>query len=137
MEWPPLIRIYESRLWRRSPLFGLLAGISVERECGLIAQAAGLDGDPHVLDLACGPGIYSRRFARAVPHGTVVGLDLSAPMLLHGQRRAEANLASNGLGAGGPAPRCRAPTRGASMTPNEFASLRKTIDTSIRPHRDL
>jgi ubiquinone/menaquinone biosynthesis C-methylase UbiE len=34
-----------------------------------------------VLDLACGPGIYSRPLARRLPTGTVVGLDLSLPML--------------------------------------------------------
>jgi SAM-dependent methyltransferase len=81
MEWPPLIRIYESRLWRRSAVFALLTGLSFEREYALIAEAAALEPGHHVLDLACGSGIYARRFARSVPLGAVVGLDLSAPML--------------------------------------------------------
>lgn len=86
MEWPPLIRIYESRLWRRSVVFNLLAGLSFERECRLIEQAACFEPNQHVLDLACGSGIYTRRFARAVPRGAVVGLDLSAPMLRYAAR---------------------------------------------------
>jgi ubiquinone/menaquinone biosynthesis C-methylase UbiE len=86
MEWPPLIQIYESRLWRRSAVFSLLAGLSFERECELIAQAAAFEAGHEVLDLACGSGIYTRRFARAVPGGAVVGLDLSAPMLRYAVR---------------------------------------------------
>ena len=90
MEWPPLVRIYESRLWRRNPVFALALGISFERECALITEAAALRADHHALDLACGSGNYARRFARTVSQGTVVGLDLSAPMLTHGQRKADA-----------------------------------------------
>ncbi|MEN8182630.1 MAG: class I SAM-dependent methyltransferase [Myxococcota bacterium] len=81
MEWPPLVRIYESRLWRRNPLFALATGIPFARERALIEAAANLAGHERVLDLACGPGIYARRFAGAVPRGSVVGLDLSMPML--------------------------------------------------------
>ena len=81
MEWPPLVRIYESRLWRRNPLFGLATRISFEGERALIEAAASVEEHDRVLDLACGPGIYARRFAAAVPGGSVVGLDLSMPML--------------------------------------------------------
>lgn len=87
MEWPPLIQIYESRLWRRSAVFSLLAGLAFEREYALIAEAAAFETGQHVLDLACGSGIYARRFARAVPQGAVVGLDLSAPMLRYASRK--------------------------------------------------
>ncbi len=87
MEWPPLVRIYESRLWRRSPLFALANRISFERECSLILEAAGLGEETQVLDLACGSGIYSRRFARIASRGRVVGLDLSMPMLRYALRR--------------------------------------------------
>jgi SAM-dependent methyltransferase len=95
MEWPPLIRIYESRLWRRSVAFQLLAGLSFERECQLIEQAAGFEAAHHVLDLACGSGIYARRFARALPRGAVVGLDLSAPMLRYAARAAREEQLAN------------------------------------------
>ena len=88
MEWPPLVRVYESRLWRRSLLFAALLGISFEREYSLIVAAANLKGDELLLDLGCGPGIYARRFARRLPRGQVTGLDLSAPMLRYASKRA-------------------------------------------------
>jgi SAM-dependent methyltransferase len=88
MEWPPLVRMYESRLWRQGPVFAALLGISFEREYSLIAAAANPRPDDLVLDLACGPGIYTRRWARRVPRGRVIGLDLSAPMLRYAIERA-------------------------------------------------
>lgn len=81
MEWPPLIRIYESRLWRRSPLVARAMGIDFDREFSLITSAARLGPGQRALDLACGPGIYARPLAAAALPGTVVGLDLSVPML--------------------------------------------------------
>lgn len=39
-----------------------------------------------MLDLACGPGIYARRFAGERPAGVVVGMDLSRPMLRYAAR---------------------------------------------------
>jgi len=88
MECPPLVAIYESRLWRRSGLFARLTGISFEREIACIGEQAGLEGASRVLDLACGSGIYSRPFAQRVAPGRVVGLDLSGPMLDEARRRA-------------------------------------------------
>lgn len=90
MEWPLLIRIYESRLWRRNPLFAMVTGISFDQEYALINKALGLGEGDRLLDLACGPGIYARRFARVVSQGVVVGLDLSAPMLRYAQQKATA-----------------------------------------------
>jgi SAM-dependent methyltransferase len=89
MEWEPLVRIYESRLWRRSPLMGLTLGIGFDDEQSLILDAARLTGTETVLDLACGPGIYTRPLARCVRAGRVFGLDLSLPMLRHAARRAQ------------------------------------------------
>ena len=88
MESNAIIRIYESRLWRRSPYVALLLGISFTREQQLILRAAELTGAERVLDLACGPGIYTRSFARSLPAGLVVGLDLSLPMLRFASRSA-------------------------------------------------
>jgi ubiquinone/menaquinone biosynthesis C-methylase UbiE len=88
MEWAPLVRVYESRVWRRSPVVAAVLGISFEREYALIADAANLKPDDLVLDLACGPGIYARPFARAVPRGQVIGLDRSVPMLRYASARA-------------------------------------------------
>ncbi len=81
MEFEPIVRIYESRLWRRGPLVALALGIGFDAELATILGAAGLTPDATVLDLACGPGIYARPLARRAPAGRVVGLDLSAPML--------------------------------------------------------
>jgi ubiquinone/menaquinone biosynthesis C-methylase UbiE len=88
MEFGPLIRVYESRLWRRNPLFALILQISFERERRLILEAVALSGTEAVLDLACGPGIYSRAFAEQLTTGYVVGLDLSLPMLAEAATRA-------------------------------------------------
>ena len=88
MEWDPLVRIYESRLWRRNPIFAAFTGISFDDEYAAIAEAARISRATQVLDLACGPGIYARRFARQARKGVVVGLDLSMPMLRYATRRA-------------------------------------------------
>ena len=83
MEWRPVVRIYESRLWRRSALFARATGLSFEEELANIFEAARLDEASRVLDLACGTGIYTRPMAKRLASGRVVGLDLSLPMLDH------------------------------------------------------
>jgi len=89
MEWEPVIRIYESRWWRKNPLFSLYTGISFDREFELVSDAANLSADAFLLDLACGSGIYARPLARRLQRGWVVGLDRSAPMLKSFRRRAQ------------------------------------------------
>jgi ubiquinone/menaquinone biosynthesis C-methylase UbiE/uncharacterized protein YbaR (Trm112 family) len=88
MESDSIVRIYESRLWRRSLIATLAFGISFERERELVMEALKPPRDGVVLDLACGPGIYARPLARKAGAGTVVGLDLSLPMLRYARRRA-------------------------------------------------
>jgi ubiquinone/menaquinone biosynthesis C-methylase UbiE len=88
MEWEPLVQVYESRLWRRSVIFTALMGISFDREYSLIVEAAHWPLNGLVLDLACGPGIYARRFAAELPDAAIYGLDLSMPMLRYASRRA-------------------------------------------------
>jgi ubiquinone/menaquinone biosynthesis C-methylase UbiE len=90
MESAAVVRLYESRLWRRSLLARLALGLSFEREQALIRAAARLEPSALVLDLACGSGIYARPFAQAVARGAVVGLDLSPAMLRHAQTAAAA-----------------------------------------------
>jgi SAM-dependent methyltransferase len=89
MEVEPIVRIYESCLWRRSLFFAAATRISFAREQKLIMAAAGLRDAQIVLDLACGPGIYSREIARELRDGWVIGLDLSLAMLKHADRLAE------------------------------------------------
>jgi ubiquinone/menaquinone biosynthesis C-methylase UbiE len=97
MEAEPIVRIYESRLWRRSPWFGLALGIGFDAELEMILRAAALRESETVLDLACGPGIYTRPLARRVASGLVVGLDLSWPMLRYASARARAEGLANVL----------------------------------------
>jgi ubiquinone/menaquinone biosynthesis C-methylase UbiE len=87
-----VIRIYE-RWWR--PALGRMAkgvfgpGMADEHRIArlLLALAPG-DG---VLDVACGPGNFSREFARSVGEtGLVVGIDASRPMLERAVREAPA-----------------------------------------------
>src|SRR5512136_2528351 len=54
----------------------------------LLVFAAPRAGD-RVVDIGCGCGAPTLEFARAVgPSGRVAGLDISAPMLAEGERRA-------------------------------------------------
>jgi len=74
--------VYE-RIWR--PLGGRLLmgvmgpGMSGEQRIALAMLRPG-PGD-RVLDVACGPGNFTRAFARAAPGGQIVGLDASKTML--------------------------------------------------------
>jgi ubiquinone/menaquinone biosynthesis C-methylase UbiE len=85
-----MVRIYESRLWRANWLFGVAGGISLADEMSLIDRILDLGPSDAVLDLACGPGLYARRFARGASTREVLGLDLSWPMLRYGARKAGA-----------------------------------------------
>lgn len=80
--------IYE-RLWRPSVArsgFGW-RGPRAEEECRITLEM--LDASPggRVLDVGCGPGNYTRHFARAAVDGLAVGLDASAAMLAAAARR--------------------------------------------------
>lgn len=81
-----MARVYEGRLWRRNPIVTARTRISFEREYALVAEAGHLEAAERVLDVACGPGIYARRFARD-PHRTAIGLDVSPPMLRQASRK--------------------------------------------------
>jgi ubiquinone/menaquinone biosynthesis C-methylase UbiE len=74
--------IYE-RFWR--PLGGrLLMGISgpgAEEELRMALAMLSIEPGDRVLDVACGPGNFTRAFAQAANEGIVVGLDASASML--------------------------------------------------------
>lgn len=87
MEAEPVVRIYESRLWRRSAVAARALGITFEQERDVILRAAALGAAATVLDLACGPGIYTRPLAHQAYAGSVVGLDLSLPMLRYASQR--------------------------------------------------
>src|ERR1044072_6062194 len=74
--------IYQ-RFWR--PLGGrLLMGVtgpSTADEHRMALEMLSIAPGDRVLDVACGPGNFTRDFAQAAGDGLVVGIDASAPML--------------------------------------------------------
>jgi SAM-dependent methyltransferase len=88
MEATSIVSIYESRFWRASPIAALLMRISLDEEMALIERIASPSPTARVLDLACGPGLYARRFAAGHPEREVFGLDLSWAMLRSATRKA-------------------------------------------------
>jgi SAM-dependent methyltransferase len=78
--------IYE-RYWR--PALGRVAkgitGPGMAEEIRIARLLLGLGEGETVLDVACGPGNFSREFARAVgPDGLIIGFDASRTMLERG-----------------------------------------------------
>ncbi len=51
-----------------------------------------LQGTEHVLDLGCGDGALTARMAELLPHGQVVGIDVSRGMIEAAQPKAKHNL---------------------------------------------
>jgi SAM-dependent methyltransferase len=83
METRTVPRIYE-RWWR--PALGRIAkgprGPSMEGEIVAALRLLDLSDGDRLLDVACGPGNFTRRFATAVgPSGLAVGVDVSTTML--------------------------------------------------------
>jgi ubiquinone/menaquinone biosynthesis C-methylase UbiE len=78
--------IYE-RWWRPAlaQVAKGLTGPGMAEEVRIARLLLGLGAGDVVLDLACGPGNFSREFARTVgPEGLVVGVDASPTMLARG-----------------------------------------------------
>src|SRR5215813_481074 len=79
MECAPIVDFIYEDLWR--PLGYFIASKhsfpkDVDRIASLIPPRRGL-----ILDLACGPGIFTRQIARRFPGSSVIGFDLSSQML--------------------------------------------------------
>src|ERR1035438_10302031 len=90
-----LALIYE-RLWR--PFGGRLlmgaTGPGIRDEHSIALSMLDLSPNDRVLDVGCGPGNFTRGFARATGEGLVVGLDASRTMLDVAVRKTEsANVA--------------------------------------------
>jgi SAM-dependent methyltransferase len=71
------------RFWRP---FGVrllmgLTGPGTEEEHRMALSMLSIDPGARVLDVACGPGNFTRGFARAASDGLVVGIDASTSML--------------------------------------------------------
>ncbi len=78
---PPTAWLYE-RLWRPRALT-MLSGeqFGYERELPLITGLIAAERGGLYLDLACSNGLYARALDHVLPHGHVVGIDHSLPML--------------------------------------------------------
>jgi SAM-dependent methyltransferase len=83
MQTPIIVAIYE-RVWRRIGYY-LASSRSFAREIETVVRCRRGREDARILDLACGPGVFTRPLARE-SNGLVVGLDLSRPMLQHARR---------------------------------------------------
>lgn len=86
-------RVYE-RWWR--PALGRIAkgprGPSMSDEVRIARRLLDLQPGSVVVDIACGPGNFTRRFAEDVgPGGLVVGVDLSTTMLRRAVRDTDAH----------------------------------------------
>lgn len=81
MEWGWMAEMYETRLWRRGILNSLFFRISFKKEYTILVEAMDITTSGTVLDVACGPGMYAHPLAKKLTNGTVVGLDISMPML--------------------------------------------------------
>jgi SAM-dependent methyltransferase len=77
-----LPKIYE-RLWRPlgARLLMGLGGPGTDGEHRIAREMLSISPGDRVLDVACGPGNFTRDFARAAEEGLVVGIDASETML--------------------------------------------------------
>lgn len=83
MQSPPVVSIYE-KIWRRIGYY-IASSRSFSKEIQTVLRYANNKGLERTLDLACGPGVFTRPLAN-ITEGLVIGLDLSWPMLLRAQR---------------------------------------------------
>jgi ubiquinone/menaquinone biosynthesis C-methylase UbiE len=94
MQTPLIVSIYE-KLWRRVGYY-LASSRSFSQEMQTVLRFGKSVSPERALDLACGPGVFTRPLAR-IGAGTVVGLDLSRPMLSRAQRVLEKEGSGNVL----------------------------------------
>ncbi len=111
MQIPLVVSVYES-LWRRAGYF-LASSRSFDDEIRTVLRFQEAGDNSRLLDLACGPGVFTRPLAER-SKGIVIGLDLSWPMLCHAQRKVGTRGPTNILLMRGSA--FRLPFQGASLT---------------------
>lgn len=83
MQSPLIVSIYE-KVWRRIGYY-IASSRSFSKEMQTVLNLVENKNIERALDLACGPGVFTRPLAQRIG-SLVVGLDLSWPMLLHAQR---------------------------------------------------
>ena len=95
METGSIVDIYEGAFWRANEWFSLFTGITLKDEMSLVREILAIDSAETVLDLACGPGLYSRDFSEKNPDSSVIAMDISWPMLRNGARKAQSQNLNN------------------------------------------
>lgn len=86
MQTPLIVNIYE-KFWRRAGYY-LASSRSFSREVDTVKRHERGRDCARLLDLACGPGVFTRPLARQ-GGGIVVGFDLSWPMLQQARKLVE------------------------------------------------
>ncbi|BBX63185.1 similarity with UbiE/COQ5 methyltransferase [Mycobacterium saskatchewanense] len=80
MNSPFVATVYE-RLWRPTSFY-VASGVTTGAEQRRAASALQVSTARRLLDVACGPGNFTRPLAERLPHGGLaVGFDISEPML--------------------------------------------------------
>jgi len=92
MQTPLIVAVYE-KWWRRAG-YWLASARSFDDEVATMLRLGERSGEGPVIDVACGPGVFTRPLARRT-RGIVVGFDLSRPMLRHAVRRARSEHLDN------------------------------------------
>jgi SAM-dependent methyltransferase len=92
MQTPLVVSIYEG-IWRRAGYY-VASSRSFEQEIRTVLQLSRRGNNLRTLDLACGPGVFTRPLAKQSA-GIVVGLDLSWPMLRYALRRVQSESLEN------------------------------------------
>jgi len=106
MEMSPVTRIYEEN-WRPRFIKTMSPGLEFGEEMRNVTRWLRAQPGERILDLACGPGLYSRPLARLVAgeadgtpakqkkSGEVLGVDISSPMLKEAVRLARSERIEN------------------------------------------
>jgi SAM-dependent methyltransferase len=94
MQSRPVVSIYET-VWRQIGYY-LASSRPFSREMESVRRLARGKATDRALDLACGPGVFTRPLAAQSP-AIFIGLDLSWPMLRQAQRRLGASGIQNVL----------------------------------------
>ncbi len=102
MEMSPVTKIYEEN-WRPRFIKTMSPGLEFGEEMRIVTRWLRAQPGETVLDLACGPGLYSRPLAKLVAgqdngsrkkslpeSGQVIGVDISVPMLKQAVKLARA-----------------------------------------------
>jgi ubiquinone/menaquinone biosynthesis C-methylase UbiE len=92
MQSPPVVSIYE-KFWRQAGYF-VASSRSFARELDTVCRLAAGKTGMRALDLACGPGVFTRPLA-AQSSGVFLGLDLSWPMLRRARHMVERSAVRN------------------------------------------